>query len=285
MLQTRRTVPKTPVAGVLTALALLFGMPTQAQIRKGCGGINYVGADFSNPFTAEFVTTSTIPSSAAVPKTTVLRENIARDSQGRIRFEKHGVAQPPDDRKTVTLEAPNGKPFTVTREEYGTLIDIFDCASGTMVRIQPGMRIATVKEDKSAGPTGQIRHTYSSSAFIPGPGAKMPANMTVEQLGTREIQGVSARGARITTLGTERDGDWNGKPIRETELWVSDDLAAQVLKIDKDLRAGSEGRSELIAIKREEPDPAQFDIPKDYQVNPAIMPSVKGFGIPRPAER
>ncbi len=284
MLQMRTTVATTPVVGVLTALALLCGIPTQAEISKGCGGINYVGADSSNPFTAEYVTTSTMPTPAGVPKTWVLRENVARDSQGRIRFEKHGVVQLPDDRKTVTVKTPDGKPFTVTREEYGTLIDIFDCASGTMVCVQPGMRIATVKKYKSTAPTSQVKHAYSS-AYIPGPGVKMPTNMTIEQLGNREIQGVSARGARTTTLGTERDGDWNGKPIRETELWVSDDLAAQMLKIDKDLRSGSEGRSELIAIKREEPDPALFDIPKDYQVNPAILPSVKGFGIPRPAER
>jgi hypothetical protein len=272
------------VAGVLTALALLCGLPAQAQITKGCSGINYVGADSNNPFTADYVTTSTMATPAGAPKTMVLRENVARDSQGRIRFEKHGVGPLPDDRKTVTLETPDAKRFTVTREEYGTVIDIFDCASATMVKIRPGMRIATVKEGQSAMPTRQIKHAYSSP-FIPGPGAKMPTNMTVEQLGTLEIQGVSALGARTTTLGTERDGDWNGKPIRVTDLWVSDDLAAQVLKIDKDLRAGSEGRSELIAIKRVEPDPALFDIPKDYQVNPTMLPSMKVSGTRRPAQR
>ena len=72
--------------------------------------------------------------------------------------------------------------------------------------------------------------------------------MTIEQLGTREIQGIPAKGVKTTTLGTEKEGEWNGKPIRETELWVSDELAAQMLKIVRDLRARSEGRFELMAI-------------------------------------
>jgi len=274
MFAIRSALPRTFFYGALTTILFTCGFPAHAQLTKGCLGMGYLGTDSSNPFTAEYVTTSTMASSSGAPKTIVLKENVARDSQGRIRFEKHGVAQPPDDRKTVTLETPDGKPFTVTREEYGTLIDIFDCASGTSIRIQPGMRIATVKEDTSAAPAPPSRHAYSTS-YIPGPGAKMPPNITVEQLGIRDIQGIPARGVKTTTLGTEKDGEWNGKPVSESELWVSDDLAAQVLSIRKDLKTGSEGRSELMAIKREEPDPALFQIPTGYEVNPARMPIAK----------
>ena len=116
-------------AGVMATLALVCTAPVNAQIRKGCNGINYVGGDSSNPFTAEYVTTSTTPGPAGVPKTIVLREDVARDSQGRIRFEKHGVTRLRDDRKTVTLETADGKQFTVTTEEFGTLINISDCVS------------------------------------------------------------------------------------------------------------------------------------------------------------
>jgi hypothetical protein len=118
---------------------------------------------YSNPFTAEYRTTSTMPSPAGVPKTIVQREDVGRDSHGRIRTERHGVARPPDDRKTVTLETPDGKPFTVTQEEFGTLIHISDCASGTSVVLQPGLRIATVKEGNGAPAIGLIKHAYSAS--------------------------------------------------------------------------------------------------------------------------
>ena len=265
----------------LTAIVLLFGLPTYAQLKKGCSGIDYLGADSGNPFTAESVTTATAPATVGAPKTTAFRENIARDSHGRIRIEKHGVSQPPDDRKTVTLETPDGKPFTVTREEYGTLIEIFDCASGTFIRIQPGMRIAAITESTGAAPVVQSKHEFSTP-YIPSPGVKTPPNITIEQLGTHEFQGIPARGVKTTTLGTEKDGDWNGKPISESELWVSDDLAAQMLSIRKDLKTGSEGRSELMAITRGEPDPALFEIPKDFAVNPARMPIAMDLGIVRP---
>jgi hypothetical protein len=281
MLAIRSVFPQAFVYGALTTVVFTCGLPAHAQVTKGCSGIGYLGADSSNPFIAEYVTTSTTPASLGVPKMIVRRENVARDSRGRIRFEKHGVAQPPDDRKTVALETPDGKPFTVTREEYGTLIEIFDCASGTFVRIQPGTRIATLKENTTAAPARQSKHAYSTP-YIPGPGVKIPPNITVELLGNREIQGIPARGVKTTTLGTEKDGDWNGKPISESELWVSDDLAAQLLSIRKDLKTGAEARSELMAIKREEPDPVLFEIPKDYEVNPARMPIAKDLAVVRP---
>jgi hypothetical protein len=66
--------------------------------------------------------------------------------------------------------------------------------------------------------------------FLPVPGAQIPANMSVEPLGNREIQGLSAVGLKASSLGTEKDGEWNGKPISETELWASEDLSLQLNK-------------------------------------------------------
>jgi hypothetical protein len=272
------------MCGSLAVVALICGLPAGAQISQGCLGINYVGADSGNPFVAELVMTSTMATPAGAPKITVMTEAVARDSQGRIRFEKHGIAQPPDDRKTVELVTPDGKPFTVTREEYGTLIEIFDCNRGTSVRIQPGMRIATVKQAKQVAPTNPVKHAYSTP-YMPRPGPKIPPNMTIEPLGNREIHGIPALGVKTTTLGKEEDGDWSGKPIRETELWLSDELAAHLVRIDKDLRAGSEGKWELMAIKREESDPVWFEIPKDYEVNPARLPISKNQRVIRPSKQ
>jgi hypothetical protein len=52
----------------------------------------------------------------------------------------------------------------------------------------------------------------------------------------------------------------------------------------RDLRAGSEVKRELVAIRREEPDPALFEIPKDFEVNPARLPIAKDFGVVRPSK-
>lgn len=98
----------------------------------------------------------------------------------------------------------------------------------------------------------------------------------------RQVQGLQTRGVRTTTLGTEKDGDWNGKPVRETETWVSDELQVRLLVTMKDFRTGrGEISSELTKVKRDEPDPTLFEIPKDYQVNPATRPSVKKMTIVR----
>jgi hypothetical protein len=280
-----RALLQIAAAGALTAFASLSVLPVQAQIKKGCSSINYVGADASNPFTAEHVTTSAESDSSGAQKTTQLKEYIARDGRGRIRFEKHDVARTADDRKTIALEWRDGTKFTVTQEEYGTLIDIFDCESGITVRIQPGMRIVTVKEDPGEPPTRRAHHAFSTP-YIPAPGMKLPPNKIVEPLGNREIQGIQARGVKTITLGTTEDGDWNGKPIREEELWLSDELAARMLWIHKDLRKGTESRGELLAIKRDNPDPALFEIPKDYHLNPSMrggLPIMKSSNLPASA--
>jgi hypothetical protein len=58
-------------------------------------------------------------------------------------------------------------------------------------------------------------------------------------------------------------------------------------RIVKDLRAGTESKSELMAIKREEPDPALFEIPQGYVINPVIpgaLPIMKASDSPRPIQ-
>ena len=105
---------------------------------------------------------------------------------------------------------------------------------------------------------------YSSQPYKSSP------NLLVEDLGIKDIHGVSAHGVRHTTLGTEVDGDWSGKSLRESEEWVSDDLAAMMLVIEKDFRTGRDTRRELENIQRGDPDPALFTIPPDYKIDPKI---------------
>jgi hypothetical protein len=75
-------------------------------------------------------------------------------------------------------------------------------------------------------------------------------------------------GFRVTVLGTEDDGEWNGKPTDVTESWVSDDLAAAMLEIRSNSRGKNESRSTLAHIKRQEPNASLFEIPPDYKINP-----------------
>jgi hypothetical protein len=84
-------------------------------------------------------------------------------------------------------------------------------------------------------------------------------------LGTDTIEGVSARGTRITR--TIPAGDMgNDLPIViVTETWYSPDLKVLVMSKSSDPRVG-ETTYKLTNLSRAEPDPALFQIPADYTV-------------------
>ena len=156
----------------------------------------------------------------------------------------------------------------------GISILIFDCPSSTMVLIQPGMQIAHVtKLSPPAAKSNRPPPPYSIRVTNLLSGKPQP-DISVEDLGYREIEGISARGVRLTNLGTERDDDWKGKPVRITETWASDDLAATILEIHSDPRKQMEDIVTLTNIKREEPVHSLFEIPPGYKINPtpAEMP-------------
>jgi hypothetical protein len=200
-----------------------------------------------------------------------MRETVARDSKGRIRIGAH-----------INL-TPQGlermKKFDVTGEKLesqawppGSVASIFDCNAGTVLRLQIEMQLANLRKlgnENLGNPDG----AGFPAPFLPGPGAQIPPNMSVEPLGNREIQGLSAVGLKATSLGTEKDGEWSAKPISETELWASEDLSLQLIKITRDFRSGTQSKYEVTSISRIEPDAALFEIPADYKMDPAKLES------------
>ncbi len=86
-----------------------------------------------------------------------------------------------------------------------------------------------------------------------------------EQLGEKNIEGVIARGIRLTTtspVGTMG----NDRPLVTThETWYSNELGTYVLTTRSDALMG-ESTTKLINISRAEPDAALFLPPAGYQV-------------------
>ena len=242
--------------------------------------INYAGTQTANPFTAKHTTRSTAVLADGTKQLTEFVEFVARDSDGRIRFEKHGVFRPAGDEKKIVLHTRDGGEIDTTPEALGISIHIFDCRGGITIQIQPGMQIARVtKGAPAAEPKGPPRpYSIRVTNLLSG---KPRPDISVEDLGHREIEGISARGVRLTDLGTESDGEWNGKPVRITETWASDDLAATILEIRSDPRKQMEDVTTLTNIKREEPDHSLFEIPPGYKVNPTPdeMPFQMGAGV------
>jgi hypothetical protein len=255
--------------------------PSPDQRPRHCGGTIYIGGQTANPFTAKRTTKATTILPDGTRQLTERVEFLARDSDGRVRIERPGIVQPAGDKEKVILHTRDGGQIETTREIMGISILIFDCPDSMTIQIQPGMQIARVtKGTPVPEPKGPPRpYSIRVTNLLSG---KPRPDISVEDLGYREIEGISARGVRLTNLGTESDGEWNGKPVRITETWASDDLAATILEILSDPRKQTEAIVTLTNIKREEPAHSLFEIPPGYKVNPTSdeMPLQMGGGVP-----
>lgn len=99
-------------------------------------------------------------------------------------------------------------------------------------------------------------------------------DVKVEELGTRDIEGVQATGTRrVVTIEAGAIG--NEQPIQiVSERWYSPDLKTVVLTKRSDPRTG-EHTYRLTNIVRGEPDPSLFQVPADYTVETAPAPGVR----------
>lgn len=263
----------------LPLLILLFAgaLPTLAQT-PSCIGINHVGAFPDKPFTGEFRTIDSTTQSQSVPNNFMVTERVARDREGRIREVRSAHFSSPQGERTTTLTMHDGTTHTVTQDELSEVILISDCSAGTTIQIQPGMRIARVTQRQPPASPPTLNRKFSSGFCPSAANVKPNGHLQYEELGFRELQGIVARGCRYTTTGAETDGEWDGKPIRSDEHWVSDDLSAFLLIIRKDFKKNSESRTELVSIKLDDPDPALFKVPDGYLINPTPEQMPKSFG-------
>lgn len=94
------------------------------------------------------------------------------------------------------------------------------------------------------------------------------ANVRKEDLGTKTIEGVSARGTRMTmTIPAGEAG--NERAIEAvTESWFSEELKATVLNIHTDPRMGTV-TTRLANVRMGEPGKSLFEPPADYKVEEA----------------
>ena len=103
----------------------------------------------------------------------------------------------------------------------------------------------------------------------PMPGT--PATGRTESLGTRQIDGLTARGRRtVTTIPVGQIG--NDRPIEITdEQWESNELKLLVLSRHHDPRTG-DIEYRLTNVSRGEPAPDFFTVPSDYTVVDSLSP-------------
>lgn len=167
--------------------------------------------------------------------------NIGRDSRGRIHNESREPV-PASSAKTPQL----------------LHIHLYDPQTRISTDIDPYKRIYW---------TVVLNHppaTEPPSLRFSAPDGQAPPNEFAreEDLGTREIEGVSAHGIRQTQT---IPADTGGKEIVVTdEYWYSADLRINLLIKHNDPRSGSKTMT-VDKIMRTEPDPAFFEVPEGYK--------------------
>ena len=273
------------LAAALLTISLVFiarSAPAQskppAPTSLACT-MSYVGFELNNPFTARHITMTNSTSPTDAPKMPEVSEMVARDSAGRVRTEQHYDTAPLNGSDPVILQTRDGGQIHTTRAELHVLTMIFDCPSGKMIWLQPGMRTARIYEGAPLQPGSRAERPYSF--FFTSSLRHNPAlDIFPEDLGHKTIDGIDALGVKTTQIGSQ-DDEWKGKPIRIFEKWVSDDLAATLIETTIDFKKKTETTSTLTDIRRVEPDASLFQIPTGFLLNPTPdeMPFLPG--VPR----
>ena len=189
--------------------------------------------------------------------TTVTHESttkFARDSSGRTYTETH-----------QTLPAgSDGQPREMV------MYHIFDTVARTTTSWNSTMKEATVTQ-RSEPTTMQARPAQTMAARpAPTVQAETPvrrqnSDMQHEDLGTKNIVGVNAKGTRITrVIPAGREG--NDGPITTTqETWRSTEYGILLMSVNDDPRYGTTTH-EVTEFTPGEPDAALFHLPEGYTV-------------------
>jgi hypothetical protein len=264
---------------ISTVMAPLLGVSTStpAQDNGSCTANNYVGfgcvtfkfvsVEQDKPFTAQRTVTSVGYSSDGTKKKVRWIEFVARDTSGRIRFEQSEAFKPPNVIDSLVMSNHEIEKNVIHGDAPGSLVTIFDCFNGKSIVLEPGPHIAHIIQTCNTLPPFQQSGQPYSRPIAMILSAKVPPNVLVEDLGYKEIEGIMVRGIRSMVLGTDKDGEWNGRPIRVWEGWMSDDLATTVLYVRSDFKRQTESMSSLTNIRRVEPESALFEIPPAYRVS------------------
>ena len=242
-----------------------------------CATFRFVGVEREKAFTAQRVVTSTSHSPDGTIAKVEWTEFTARDKEGRIRFEQKEPFKAPDWRENGLMANHDIEKIVVPAGSLRSLVTIFDCFKRTSIVLQPELAVAHVIQTcESLRPEqrGNDPYSYLITRLL---NLKTPPNMLVEDLGYREIDGITARGMRSTFLGTEKDGEWSGRPIGVVETWMSDELAATVLYIHSDLERQVETVSSFTNIKKGDPGAALFEVPPGYKV--IVSQDTAEFGV------
>jgi hypothetical protein len=237
-------------AGIMGALlGAVVCHPLTAQLASPgntAGSSNSHGVAGVIPFTADEVTVTTQTLANGTKITHKRLEKLYRDSQGRLR------------REHFRAEAES-----VGQGDSPQSVEINDPVAGAHYTLNPGDRTAQRREIRRPTPSGVLHSPAASGNLAPAP--PVPPRPTVEDLDTQVIEGLEARGERVTT-SIPAGADGNDQPMQITyERWYSEKARLTLLVITNDPRYG-ERVLHLSNLVLDEPPAELFQVPADYTV-------------------
>jgi hypothetical protein len=215
------------------------------------GGIAFTGGPqgiTGMPYTATRKTTHV---QKLADGTTITRENTAkeaRDSNGRTYHENR-------------MDLPSG----AAGQAGFSFVNVVDPVNRVTMNWNSSSKQVTVFHMPEPG---QVRQAQQPSPLTPPQPSAMKVVQTkpqFEDLGIKAINGIEARGTRMTRV-IEAGKEGNDRPMTITnETWFSPDLKITVASTNDDPRTGTT-TMELTNIDRGEPDSALFQVPEGYTV-------------------
>ena len=202
-----------------------------------------------HPYSATGRQVTLSPDGAHVDRS--VTEMIYRDDQGRTRREMEG----------------------------GKNVNILDPAAGVAYNLDAERKVAMKRTLAPAALANQSRVPTQSPLEIATAQARSRPNMSVEDLGTQVVNGVSAQGVRVTTV-TPIGTFGNDRELKTTvDRWISPDLHVLVKSVTTDSRSGTT-KYDLTNLMLASPDPSLFQVPAGYSVEEPGGRGGRGTPVP-----
>jgi hypothetical protein len=218
------------------------------------------------PYSAEVVTQrlQILADGNRIEQTTT--GSVARDGQGRVRRDEALPALPGGGGEAphlIMIDDPVAQVHWTldAQTKTATKMPMPPMKSGTVFDLgMPAPPVAMAPGTKTYFATTSVAPEMGFATTIDGRG-----DGSKTDLGAQTVEGVPARGTRITrTIEAGQMG--NALPIViTTETWYSPELKVLVTSKSSDPRIG-DTTYKLTNIQRAEPDPSLFQVPADYTV-------------------
>lgn len=242
------------VMGLVALAAISCPLAAQQSDQHASTGVavriaNGQGVERANmvAYSADQVSASTQTLADGTTITHKSLTKVYRDSQGRTRHEN------------FRTHAESGEP-----EDQPFAISINDPVAGVLYSLNPrdhtALRNKFPKPESSTGPRTSVASAY------PAPARPALPRPTREDLGTQVIEGLEAKGERITrTIPEGFEG--NDRPIQITqEIWRAAETPSLVLVMTRNDPRRGETVMHLTNLVLEEPPAELFQVPSDYTV-------------------